>query len=84
MSRICEICGKTYQKGHLVPRGIGDRVLGRTITKKMPNLRSKKFVINGTKVKLTLCASCLKRIKRDQAEFAKQAAEEATVAVEAK
>lgn len=65
MSRICQICGKTSIKGHIVPRGVGNRVTKRTIIRRMVNLRSKRFEINGVKVKLLLCSSCLKRIKKD-------------------
>jgi ribosomal protein L28 len=71
MSRICDICGKTYQKGNLVPRGIGNRVTKRTITQKQPNLRSKKILLNGQKIKVKLCASCLKRFKKDTKEAKK-------------
>jgi ribosomal protein L28 len=52
-------------KGHIVPRGVGNRVTKRTIIRRMANLRSKRFEINGVKVKLLLCSSCLKRIKKD-------------------
>ena len=31
MSKQCQVCGKIYQKGNLVPRGIGNRVTRRTI-----------------------------------------------------
>ena len=65
MSRICQLCGKGYQKANLVPRGIGNRVTKRTATHKKANLRTKRFEINGRNVKLTLCSSCLKRIKKD-------------------
>jgi ribosomal protein L28 len=70
MPRQCEICGKTYQKGNLVPRGIGNRVTKRTISKNRVNLRIKRFLINGKKVKVRLCASCLKRLKKDERDFA--------------
>ncbi|MCA9308356.1 50S ribosomal protein L28 [candidate division WWE3 bacterium] len=63
MARICEICGKGYIKGNHVPRGIGNRVNGRTIRRQHPNLRNKKLEINGMRVRVKLCASCLKRIK---------------------
>ena len=63
MSRVCEICGKEYMKGNLVPRGIGKRVTKRTIRRQLPNLRSQKIEINGRKVRVKLCASCLKRLK---------------------
>jgi ribosomal protein L28 len=66
MSRVCEICGKTYQKGNLVHRGIGNRVSRRTINRKSVNLRVKRFLINGVKVKFRLCASCLKKIVKEE------------------
>lgn len=65
MSRICDLCGKTYLRGNLVPRGIGNRVTRRTTRRQQPNLRSKKAVINGTPMRLKLCASCLKRLKKE-------------------
>ena len=65
MSRICQICGKSSVKGHIVPRGVGNRVTKRTIIRRMANLRTKRFLVNGVKVKLLLCSSCLKRIKLD-------------------
>lgn len=71
MSKQCQICGKTYQKGNLVPRGIGNRVTRRTINRNSVNLRIKRFVIGGKTVKLRLCSSCLKRIKKDQADIDK-------------
>jgi len=71
MSKQCQICGKTYQKGNLVPRGIGNRVTRRTISRNSINLRVKRFLIDGRSVKLRLCSSCLKRIKKDQADVEK-------------
>ncbi|HNS71296.1 MAG TPA: L28 family ribosomal protein [bacterium] len=68
MSRICQICGKGSVKAHLVSRGVGNRVTRRTIIRRMPNLRSKKFKINGVNVRFLLCSSCLKRMKRDAKE----------------
>lgn len=73
MSKICEFCGKTYQQGNLVPRGIGNRVTRRTLTKKKANLRVKRLELNGRKVKVTICASCLKRLKKDVREAALEA-----------
>lgn len=66
MSKICELCGKTYKKGNAVPRGIGRRVTKRNIKRQQPNLRRKKFVIDGTPVRMRICAACLKRIKKDE------------------
>jgi len=65
MARICETCGKGNLKGNLVPRGIGNRVTRRTITHKRPNLRVKRIKIGSTKIKLKLCASCLKKLKKE-------------------
>ena len=70
MSKQCQVCGKMYQKGNLVPRGIGNRVTRRTTTRNSVNLRVKRFLINGSKVKVVLCSSCLKRIKKDEKEIA--------------
>ncbi|RJR28033.1 50S ribosomal protein L28 [candidate division WWE3 bacterium] len=78
MAKVCDICLKSYQKGNLVPRGIGRRVTRRTTVRRQPNLRYKKFEINGISVRLWLCASCLKRIKFDS----KKLSEAAEVAVE--
>ena len=69
MSRVCQICGKGYQKGNLVPRGIGNRCTGRTIARNSINLRVKRFLINGKKVKFRLCSSCLKRITKEERDF---------------
>lgn len=82
MSRQCEICGKTYQKGNLVPRGIGNRVTRRTTSRNNVNLRVKRFLIDGRKVKVRLCSSCLKRLKKDERDFAKSLEESKVSAVE--
>ena len=63
MSKVCEICNKGYQKGNLVPRGIGKRVTRRTIVKRLPNLFTKRVSINGITHKLKICTSCIKRMK---------------------
>jgi ribosomal protein L28 len=65
MSKMCEICGKTYLKGNLVPRGIGNRVTRRTITRQQPNLRIKHMQFGSNKVKVKLCSSCLKKLKKE-------------------
>jgi ribosomal protein L28 len=65
MSRICQVCGKISQKNNLVPRGIGNRVTRRTISRSKVNLRTKRFDIGGKQIKILLCASCLKRVKKD-------------------
>jgi len=82
MSRICEICQKGYLRGNLVPRGIGRRVTKRTLSARQPNLRSKRMEINGTSVRVTMCASCLKRMEFEQKKLA-AVAKTATVSASA-
>lgn len=72
MSKVCDICNKTYMKGNLVPTGIGDRVTRRTTKRQQPNLRNKRIDVNGQKVKVKICASCLKRLKFDQRKLAEE------------
>jgi len=62
---MCDFCGKTYQQGNLVPRGVGNRVTRRTTNKRKANLRNKRLQIDGRTVRVTICASCLKRLKKD-------------------
>lgn len=81
MSRICDVCQKSYVKGNLVPRGIGRRVTSRTIRTQKPNLRIKHLTLGQTRIRVKLCASCLKRIKKDQKAFDQATAE---LAVQAK
>jgi ribosomal protein L28 len=76
MSKVCDICSKGYLRANKVPRGIGNRVTNRSLTRKGPNLRSKKLKLNGTTLKVKICASCLKRLKYEQKQI--DAANEAT------
>lgn len=73
MSRICELCEKSYMKANQVKRLIGKRVSGRSIIRQAPNLRYKKFVIDGTPMKIRLCTSCLKKIRGQGAKDEAQA-----------
>ena len=65
MSRICDICAKSALKGNLVKRGIGRRVTRRTITRQEPNLFEKKILVDGQNIKVKICSSCLKRLKKE-------------------
>jgi ribosomal protein L28 len=65
MSKTCDICQKSYNRGNLVPRGIGHRVTRRTTHHQMPNLLNRRLLIGGTKIRATICAACLKRLKKD-------------------
>lgn len=79
MSKICDLCQKGYHRGNLVPRGIGRRVTRRTLRRQEPNLRTVRLALEegGNKVTLKLCASCLKRMKKDKKDLAvKEAATE--------
>ncbi len=66
MSKVCEICLKSYLKSNLVKRGIGRRVVRRTLSRQEPNLFEKKLKIDGVNIKIKMCSSCLKRIKYER------------------
>ncbi len=83
MAKVCQICNKGYMKGNQVPRGIGRRVTRRTIIKQQPNLRVKRFIIDGTPLTLRICASCLKRLKFDEAKIASEITSEENAEVNA-
>jgi ribosomal protein L28 len=65
MSLVCEMCLKSYNRGNLVKRLIGNRVARRTTRRQQPNLRSKRFIIDGKSVRLKICASCLKKVSKE-------------------
>lgn len=65
MSLVCEMCLKSYNRGNLVKRLIGNRVARRTTRRQQPNLRSKRLIVDGKSVRLKVCASCLKKISKD-------------------
>jgi ribosomal protein L28 len=65
MSKVCEVCLKSYQKANSVTRLIGNRVSGRSIKIQEPNLKVKRMIIDGKITSLKLCTSCLKRAKKE-------------------
>jgi ribosomal protein L28 len=65
MSLVCEMCLKSYNRGNLVKRLIGNRVARRTTRRQQPNLRSKRFIIDGKSIRLKICASCLKKVSKE-------------------
>lgn len=65
MSLVCEMCLKSYNRGNLVKRLIGNRVARRTTRRQQPNLRSKRLIIDGKTVRLKICASCLKKVSKE-------------------
>ena len=79
MARVCEVCKKEYMKANHVAKGIGQRVSRRTTRAQKPNLRIKRLEIGDQKIKVRLCASCLKRIKFERVNAEKKAAESTPV-----
>ncbi len=70
MATICDICGKGYLRGNQVARGIGNRVTRRTGGKQLPNLRTMRMSLDGgNKITLHICASCLKRMKKESVDL---------------
>ena len=68
MSRKCEICGKKAITGNSIARrglpkkkgGVGLKTTGITKRRFLPNLQSKRIVINGKVKKVLVCAKCIK------------------------
>ncbi len=61
MSRTCEICEKSSQKGKKITLKWG--VKYRTIRHRKPNLRKVTVLVNGEPQQMTICTTCLKSIK---------------------
>lgn len=67
MARLCDICGKGYLRGNLVPRGIGKRVTRRTLRRQQPNLRTVKMsLFSDSNISCKVCASCLKKMRNEK------------------
>ena len=58
MSRVCDLCGKTYQKGHNISHSAK-----KSIKRNQPNLRTVRVEVGGGMKKMKLCAQCLKKTK---------------------
>ena len=65
MARVCDICGKGYQKGNLV--SFSNK---KAIKRSHVNLRRVRRVIDGTSVRVVMCSGCLNRSKINDAELA--------------
>ena len=71
MSRKCEICRKKAITGNTIARrglpkkkgGVGLKTTGITKRRFLPNLQSKRLVIDGKVKKVLVCAKCIKRGK---------------------
>lgn len=64
MSRVCEVCGKSSQKGKKITKVWG--VKYRSIRHRQPNLRKTTLISNGETKQVKVCAKCLKSIKREK------------------
>ena len=68
MSRKCEICRKKAITGNTIARrglpkkkgGVGLKTTGITKRKFLPNLQSKRIVIDGRIKKVLVCTKCIK------------------------
>jgi len=71
MSRRCEFCGKKAITGSSIARrglpkkqgGVGLKTTGITKRRFLPNLQSKKAIVDGKIKKVLICAKCLKKGK---------------------
>lgn len=68
MAKQCEICGKKLMTGNSIARrglpkkkgGIGLKTTGVTKRKFLPNLQTKRTLVNGKVKKITVCVKCIK------------------------
>lgn len=71
MSKKCAICGKKAITGNSIQRrgmakkkgGVGKKTTGITKRRFLPNLQSKRTLVNGKIKKITVCTKCIKRGK---------------------
>ena len=69
VARVCDVCGKGTLSGTTIVRrglpkktgGIGLHTTGITKRKFLPNLHKVRVVENGTTLRRTVCASCIRR-----------------------
>jgi len=74
MAKVCDICGKGGRAGNRVIRhglrkskgGIGLHTTGVNKRRFLPNLSRIKVVVNGGKMRKTVCAACIKAGKVDK------------------
>ena len=68
MSRKCALCGKKKIIGNTITRrglskkkgGVGLKTTGITKRKFLPNLQTKRVLLDGTVKKVLLCTKCIK------------------------
>ncbi len=62
----CDICGKGTMIGHMIRHnhsGQWEKRASKTRKVFMPNLHRGKVLVNGVKMNVRACASCLKKFK---------------------
>lgn len=68
MSRQCKICGKKAISGSSVSRrgmakkkgGVGKKTTGITKRRFLPNLQTKRILVDGKIQKILVCTKCIK------------------------
>ncbi len=55
MARVCEICGKKPMAGNNV-----SHAHNRAPRRFLPNLQRVRAIVDGSKVRITVCTNCLK------------------------
>jgi large subunit ribosomal protein L28 len=69
MSYECAYCGKKTASGYQITRrglakkkgGVGKKITGRTKRKFRPNLQRVRAIIDGRRLRVKICAKCLKK-----------------------
>lgn len=75
MAKICEICGKSAISGRKYKRrgmavrkgGAGQKIVGKTFRRFLPNLQKIRIIKDGTKRKAVVCVTCIKSGKIQKA-----------------
>lgn len=68
MAKICEVCGKSAISGRKYKRrgmavrkgGAGQKIVGKTFRRFIPNLQKINIMVKGTKRKAVVCVECIK------------------------
>ena len=64
MSKVCQICEKSSQRGKKIKLKWG--VKYRSIRHRQPNLRKTTVYVDGHPVQANICANCLKSVKNNK------------------
>lgn len=69
MSKKCYVCGKKVMRGNSIARrgkakkegGVGKKTTGISKRNFLPNLQTKRTIEDGKKIKISVCAKCIKK-----------------------